>query len=147
MTFDPIRMNFAKHQRKRIAEFASPCYGYFARRFGCDVPDKLKRLYDLRSGLFCHAFSRDCGGNAPLWVQSFAPMSPSAIDYCERYDFRYFNFAVGEDGESLLMPIDDPSQIFVEWDYDRDPPDAIDLSFDAFVDRVVADPPEPYLPE
>lgn len=74
-------------------------------------------------------------------------MSPSAIDYCERYDFRYFNFAVGEDGESLLMPIDDPSQIFVEWDYDRDPPDAIDLSFDAFVDRVVADPPEPYLPE
>ncbi|WP_144043612.1 hypothetical protein [Rhodopirellula baltica] len=147
MMDDPIRMKIAEHQRTRIADFESPRYDYFVRRFGCDVPLQLKRLYDLRSTLFCHGFSRDCGANARLWVQYFVTMTPSAIDYCEKYDFRYFHFAVGEDGESLLMSIEDPSQIFVDWDYEDVLPESFGLSFDSFVDCVVADPPERYFPE
>jgi hypothetical protein len=135
-----VAQDIIERQRKLLAEFREPKFAYFAERFGREPPPSLRQLYELNEGLHCGVLGRDCGGSFPLTVRWFFPMNMQTIDYCVRYDFKLFAFANDDDGETLLLSFEPGCPIFIEWD--DEPPEAVGLSFDVFVDAVLAQPPK-----
>ena len=136
------------HQRTILREFRNPEFRYFEQRFGRAVPDSLKRLYELKEGLFnSQPFACDYGGDHPLWIQNFSPLSIASVDYCEQFRFESYVFARGPDGESLHLKFGSGRPTFVSWDdeisWDKYEGSLapIGVSFDLVVERIVQDPP------
>lgn len=134
---------FSERQREILGAFRDPSFDYFEKRFTRAVPKSLRDFYSLGERLFhCKLISVDFDdGLQPLFVRGFLPLSPHAIDECEQFGFRLLSFAIGEEGELLLLGFDEVCSIYA-WDaHLTDPPEPTGLSFNELVARLLLDPP------
>lgn len=135
---DPsVSERVSAHRERMITLFCDPQTQYFTDRFGRTLPDSLNRLYSLREKLFTTFSEGRAAASEDLPVRDFAPLSHAAIDYCERYGFRYFSFGVGHDGEDLLVGFDEDCRVYVDWGDAEQLPEPVKLSLSEIVDQTI----------
>lgn len=114
MTGDFDYATFLENRRKDAMEcFRSPAFESFESSYGEDIPSSLRRLHTLGDALIGTPLSVQFG-NGTLDIQCFVPITPETIAVGERYDWKFFEFAVGSNNESLLFPIRDSGFLFVD---------------------------------
>lgn len=102
----------ARHQAERADRFIAPAWDEFADSFGLPVPAALRSLYQLGVSLSLMKAPIRLGD---IEIQGFIPLSSHAIAAGQRYAWKFFEFAVGSSGESLLYSLDGSDLIFVDY--------------------------------
>lgn len=120
--------NYVRRHREELARrFREPDVAAFERVYRCKMPSLLARLYDLREGLM-HTPIEVSAERARLWIECFSPLTLDSIAWCERYDWRFFQFASGGEGQAFLVAPENPTNVFI--DFEENDSDVEELSVD-----------------
>ncbi len=107
---------YVNQQREKLRQrLRDPDFELFEKRFKVSVPPLLSQLYALGDALMNTPLDCDLGGGC-LGIQSFTPMTDESIEMCRNYNWQYFEFAAGFDGDSLLYAMNDPDVVYVDHD-------------------------------
>lgn len=132
----PASSNLQAYQAQRQQEFAQPQFGAFATAYGVAASAWLVRLYSLGLRLGCEPLQVELSRGG-LNIQHFSPLA-AAISAGKRYDGKLFDFAAGWDGESLLIAVEDPPQVYVDFSHGEPDVEPVELDADELLGKLVA---------
>jgi hypothetical protein len=132
MDEQPIEDFVVQHRAKLKEEFRSPAFEVFDQRAPNPLPPAVRDYFELGERLFGSSFMIDCGKSLPLCIQYFVPLNLASIDACERRNWRFLAVACGDEGEALLVSLDQQLTVFVEWT-EHEPPEDTGIAFVDFV--------------
>ena len=139
-----LAASLAEHRRRLVELFRNPRLDLLAERLGRDPPPRMSGLYALGDRLLREAAEYPVPGG-PVCVQNFLPLTDAAVINCGRYGDRFLRFAVGQDGEPLLVSLTGSPFLAVDFDTRYDSggtPDVEELPvrFDDLLAAVRRDP-------
>jgi hypothetical protein len=106
----------ARYRVMRLEQFRRPAIELFESRTQNSLPPSVRQFFQLGDRLFGSAFVIGCGIGLSFRVQNFTPLSSATIDACERREWRFLDMACGDEGERLLVSLDQKPRVFVEWE-------------------------------
>lgn len=105
MTEDFDYTAFLEKRRKDMLDrFRDPAFEGLASAYSANVPSSLLHLHALGDSLIKTPLSIQLEGGT-LDIQCFVPITTETVAVGERYNWQYFEFAVGSNNEYLLAPI------------------------------------------
>lgn len=69
-------------------------------------------------------------------IQSFTPLTAQAIKVCKRYDWHFFGFAVGSEGESLLYSLNESDLVHVDHEGNGTDVESTAIEFQQLLDQL-----------
>lgn len=132
MAEQPIEEFVAQHQARRGEELRSPAVEVFDRRSVKPLPLSVREFFQVGERLHGSGFTIDCGQAAPIFVQYFVPLNRASIDACESRHWRWLEIARGDEGEALLVSLEEHPTIFVEW-AEHEAPEDTGIAFADFL--------------
>lgn len=115
-----------KHKEKRVRDFLSPNFDFFSKIYSCETPSFILDLYGYRERLVKSAWNFKV-----IWIQHFYPLSESEIlESAKKYGGVFFRIAAGVEGQSYLIKVLNPIQIWVDYDSNGDVIEPLEATVD-----------------
>jgi hypothetical protein len=124
-----------QHRAKFVKRLEKPDFGDFETKFGVRAPASLKQLYALTDALIDVPVTVEVSASL-VEIQSFTPMDSTTIEACSKYDWKFFEFAVGSENESLLFPLHGSEKVHVDHEGNGQDVEQTDIDFEKLLDQL-----------
>ncbi|MFN3151323.1 hypothetical protein [Bremerella sp.] len=121
---------------ERQRKFQMPCFEYFRRSIGFDVPLLVEQLYSATDAIQATGVHYETASGG-IWIQHFNPLDHDLIDLSVRlYHRRFLRFSEEGEGQSYLVNLPEAKEVWIDYDSDSLVLEKLDISFQDLAKKV-----------